>query len=445
MSWDRGLDICRRALAIAGASGGSAVDGEVTVGETEEALLRFAENQPIAHTTFRRLDVSLRLRDGQRFGEARVAGDSDADLATLVARAREQADALAPEPELLPSAGPQALGDVPASFADATLDAYGPEARAAAVEALLRPVRRAGLRAAGICQNSVHRCAKATTNGMAGSYEATEVEWDLTVLGDDSTGRQAIWSRTTAGAEPERWGEEAVATCRRGGGPRDLEPGAYRTVLSADAVASLLWWIAGGFNARLVKEGQTWVATRRGQRVGPAGLDLVADAAHPLLLGQPFDGDGLALRPVTLLRDGVVGELCYDRRTAAEDGVAPTGWCGGGRNPRGASPAAIVLAGEDRARDELIAACGDGVYVERLWYANWIDPTDCSVTAMTRDGVFRIRDGRLAEPVRNLRVGQNLLRWLASIEARGRLEAFGSVAAPPVLAGEFTFSSGTTF
>jgi predicted Zn-dependent protease len=74
------------------------------------------------------------------------------------------------------------------------------------------------------------------------------------------------------------------------------------------------------------------------------------------------------------------------------------------------------------------------------------------LTGMTRDGVFRIRDGEVAEGVHNLRFAQNVLDALGSIEGIGRdLEAFppdygsfGSEVAPALRLGEFHFSSRTS-
>jgi predicted Zn-dependent protease len=45
----------------------------------------------------------------------------------------------------------------------------------------------------------------------------------------------------------------------------------------------------------------------------------------------------------------------------------------------------------------------DGIYVTRLHYLGIVDPRHGVLTGMTRDGTFRIRDGKIAEPLVNLR------------------------------------------
>ena len=62
------------------------------------------------------------------------------------------------------------------------------------------------------------------------------------------------------------------------------------------------------------------------------------------------------------------------------------------------------MAGGDAASlDELAERVGDGIYVTRLHYLSIVDPRGGVLTGMTRDGTFRIRDGKVAEPLVNLR------------------------------------------
>ena len=53
-----------------------------------------------------------------------------------------------------------------------------------------------------------------------------------------------------------------------------------------------------------------------------------------------------------------------------------------------------------RSSRELV---GDGIYITRLHYLGVVDPREGVITGMTRDGTFRIRDGKIAEPLVNLR------------------------------------------
>jgi predicted Zn-dependent protease len=62
-----------------------------------------------------------------------------------------------------------------------------------------------------------------------------------------------------------------------------------------------------------------------------------------------------------------------------------------------------VLPGDAESVAELADLVGDGLYITRLHYLGVVHPRDGIITGMTRDGTFRIRDGKVAEPLVNLR------------------------------------------
>ena len=70
----------------------------------------------------------------------------------------------------------------------------------------------------------------------------------------------------------------------------------------------------------------------------------------------------------------------------------------------GPLPSALsVTPGEAESVDELAGLVGEGIYVTRLHYLGIVNPREGVITGMTRDGTFRIRGGRIAEPLVNLR------------------------------------------
>jgi PmbA protein len=62
-----------------------------------------------------------------------------------------------------------------------------------------------------------------------------------------------------------------------------------------------------------------------------------------------------------------------------------------------------MAGGEAESTDELAELVGEGIYVTRLHYLSVVQPREGVLTGMTRDGTFRIRDGKVGEPLVNLR------------------------------------------
>ena len=77
---------------------------------------------------------------------------------------------------------------------------------------------------------------------------------------------------------------------------------------------------------------------------------------------------------------------------------------GSTESANGIGPHARKEAGGDAGSpEELAELVGDGIYVTRLHYLSIVDPREGVITGMTRDGTFRIRGGKVAEPLVNLR------------------------------------------
>ena len=110
---------------------------------------------------------------------------------------------------------------------------------------------------------------------------------------------------------------------------------------------------------------------------------------------------------VTLAEDGVARGVVWDRRTAKRAGgdARSTGHAPPvGLYSYGPLPFALSMRGGDaESLDELVELVGDGIYVTRLHYLGIVHPREGVITGMTRDGTFRIRDGKIAEPLVNLR------------------------------------------
>ena len=105
--------------------------------------------------------------------------------------------------------------------------------------------------------------------------------------------------------------------------------------------------------------------------------------------------------------EGVACGVVWDRTTAARasNGATTTGHAGPvDARDWGPVPYSLSVApGEAGSVEELAELVGDGIYITRLHYLGVVDPREGVVTGMTRDGTFRIRAGKIAEPLVNLR------------------------------------------
>jgi predicted Zn-dependent protease len=77
----------------------------------------------------------------------------------------------------------------------------------------------------------------------------------------------------------------------------------------------------------------------------------------------------------------------------------------------------------------LVELVGDGIYITRLHYLGIVEPRQGILTGMTRDGTFRIRGGKLAEPLVNLRFTVAVPDVLADVPGLTRQTTLANEAA----------------
>jgi predicted Zn-dependent protease len=180
-----------------------------------------------------------------------------------------------------------------------------------------------------------------------------------------------------------------------------------------------------------------------GRKIIDARLTLRNEPAHPALLGDGFNGEGVPAERRAWIEGGTLTQLRYDRYTAQEHHVPPT--------PAFDAPA---LSGEGASAaqdlDALIASTERGILVTNFWYIRSVNPTDLTLTGMTRDGTFLIEDGRIAGPVLNFRWHESPLHALNNVDAyTSPMDAITNehwkMQLPAMKLRDFNFSSVTRF
>jgi predicted Zn-dependent protease len=194
-----------------------------------------------------------------------------------------------------------------------------------------------------------------------------------------------------------------------------------------------------------------------GSTVGASQVTLEDDGTLPWAFGSsPLDDEGTPQRRRTLIRNGVTTELLYDALHGSALNHASTGsaFRGGfaslssGGSSFGSAPGpsctTLTIPGGDGGSDEeLIEAAGEGIWVQQL---GWASPD--GLTTMFGGEIrigYRIRHGKLAEPVRGgtlgglVLAGPNTPSLLANVAGIGsRATLTGHVSVPTLLVRPMT-------
>jgi PmbA protein len=423
---------------------------EVLLVAEDNYLTRFANNTIHQNVAEHNLNLIVRVIVDGRLGSAATNRRDTAGMDQVVEQARRNALASPPDPNFPGLAEPAAYQQVN-DFDDRTAG-YAPDARADAVGIVCRLAAEKSLNASGAFSTGARQIVVANTLGVFAYHPATQADFQVTVMGADSSGRAQASAWRVAEIPPESLGREAIRKAELGQGPRLVDPGEYPVVFDPYVTQDLVAMLnIHGMGAQAVLEGRSWMNDRLGQQVMSPLVHLWDDGCDLRGLPSPFDYEGVPKQKVEIVSDGVVIGPVYDRLTARKAGVSSTGHALA-PNQRMFGPVAanLFMAPGSTGTEELIASTPRGLYITRFWYTRLVHPRDCTITGMTRDGVFMIENGELAYPVKNLRFTQSYLQALAEVEAVGvetRLlsQEFSSIASlvPALKISRFNFTGAT--
>ncbi len=402
---------------------------------------RFANNQIIQNVNQRRGTLAITVAFGRQHGTATTTDFTAGAVRETLAQAERIARISPEDPEYLPPVGPQSYLSLPTSRPESS--AAGPARRLDYVREAIGQCKMENLNAAGTVASSVAVAGLAASTGLSAYEERTEGRFSLTVQAGEATGWSAAAHRSIDHLHVQERTLAAINKAKRGADePQELPPGRYTVILEPAAVAGLLSWMIWMLDAKAFYKGTSPFSGKLGTRILDRRLSLLNQPDHADLLGHGFTSEGLPVIGSTWIEAGVLTQLFYDRYTAQEHHIDPLTTlespCLSGEHPHGARV------------DDLVRTTQRGILVTNFWYIRPVNPSDLTLTGMTRDGTFLIENGEIVSAVRNFRFHDSPLRAFRHVDAyttpsEAVTSESGKALVPALRLHDFNFSSVTRF
>ena len=280
-----------------------------------------------------------------------------------------------------------------------------------------------GVRSAGYSEGS-GEAAVASSTGLVVGSRGTSCSLSATALakeGDDTQiGGGFSAGRGVADLDFDEAVADAVLRSTRLLGAKQPATDKVTIVLEPRLAGTLLGIAGGTLTGDRVLKGRSPFADRVGEAIASPLLTLVDDPTDPRSFGaDSHDGEGLATRVNPLIADGVLQGFLHDGYTGRRSGTASTG--SAVRSSR-STPApgcqALVMAAGDQSPEDLLADVELGLFVQSFTGLHSGVNAVSGDFSVGADGLM-IRDGQLAEPVREITLASTLQRLLLGIVAVG--------------------------
>jgi PmbA protein len=383
-------------------------------------------------------DMGLRVLVGRRQAVVSTNDIKGESVATLAERAVAMARA-APEDKFAGLADPTELAR---QFPNLDLvDERLPEVTA--LEAAARRAEQAGVAVKGVSKSGgasasagIGGMVLLTSHGFSGAYLGSRHSISMQAIAGEGTGMETDYdySSTLHASDlesPEKIGRTAGERAVARVNPRKVSTRKVPVVFDTRVAGSLIGHLVGAINGSAVARKTSFLKDKLGERLFTAGINVIDDPLRPRgLRSRPFDAEGVAVRRMALVEDGVLKTWLLDSATGRELNRATTGHA-----QRGASsvpspgPTNLHLEAGSVSPDELIKDIGEGFYVT--------DVMGSGANLVTGDysrgaAGFWIENGERSYPVSEVTIAGHLLDMFRSLRPANDLEFRYGTNAPTV-------------
>jgi PmbA protein len=383
-------------------------------------------------------DIGLRVLVGQRQAVVSTNDVSGDGIARLAERAVAMAR-VAPDDKYVGLADPALLAR---DFPD--LDLLDPktpstselERRACEAEAAALAVKGVTKSGGASASTGIGGMVLVTSTGFHGSYLRSSQGISMTAIVGDGTHMERDYDYTAAPhasdlASPESVGRKAGERTVARANPRKVETCKVPVVFDPRVSGSLVGHLVGAVNGASIARKTSFLKDRLGEQLFARNIRIIDDPLRVRgLRSQTFDAEGVKVKKIAIVDEGVLTTWLLDCATARELGLVTTGHAHRGvSSSPSPGPYNLHLEAGEPTPAELISDIKQGFYVTDL--------IGSGVNGVTGDysrgaSGFWIENGELSYAVSEVTIAGHLLEIFKSMAPANDLEFRYGVNAPTV-------------
>ncbi|MEF3245282.1 MAG: TldD/PmbA family protein [Caldisericaceae bacterium] len=325
------------------------------------------------------------------------------------------------------------------------------ETRAEIVKKVVDASKKHDLISSGKFEVEKSQIAIKNSFGIEKYGERTVATLKNIAMGDTSSGFSQESAMSFKDINVDKIIEESLDTALKGRSPISIDPGKYEVILSPYAVEEFLSSMKYlSLTEKNIEEGTSFMKGHFGEKMFNDMITIYDDGNDANTIKMAFDFEGMKKKRVYFVKNGVIENVVNDSFYAYKLGKEPTGHSLPQPNDLGAYPMNFIFEKGTSKLDDMISNVEKGLFVQRFWYTNPMDPVNLVITGMTRDGLFLIENGKITKGVKHMRFTESIITALKNcleISDNSKIIYEGGTVttAPYMRIKDFNFSSATEF
>jgi len=264
-----------------------------------------------------------------------------------------------------------------------------------------------------ICQS--HDISLKTSANASGKDRTSSLEiFVRAFVTKESSGQGISCSTTRKDFHPEKAGQESARIAKMAKNPKTISGGRYDVVFGPSIFANLMNNVMDAASAFNVDAGLSFLVDKIGSEVASPQLTIIDEGNIPYgLNSRTFDDEGVPTRKTIVIDRGKLRSLLHNSTTAKKFNTSTTG------NAGWIAPSAwnITIEKGNYRESELFEKMGEGLYITNNWYTRFQDYRNGDFSSVCRDGIFKIRNGKVDSSLKDIRISDNMSRIIKNVEA----------------------------
>ena len=400
---------------------------EVVAVYGKETEVRAYEGEIESLTTAESQGVGIRVVKDGRQGFAHAGTFTPEDLIETLNEARDNLVFATPD-QFCGVAEPDGIKPVNLDVYNDELARVPTEEKVAMALELERRTRVGDSRIIGVesadYSDSISESAVMTSTGISAASRETGCSLTAYSLAEENNETQTGFGfsigRCLQDLDIEKASTDAVNRATRMLGSVKPPYGRFTVVLDPWVSAQFLGIVGGTLNAESVQKGRSLFAGRLGEEVADSSLNLVDDPTDTAAFTATSPaGEGLATRRNILIENGRLNQFVHNSYTARKEGVSSTGSAiRGYASTPGVGVQALAVTPGSTSPESLISQVTDGVLVQGVsGLHSGVNPVSGDFSTGAEG--LRIRNGELAEPVREFTIASTIQKMLSGVSGIG--------------------------
>jgi len=272
-------------------------------------------------------------------------------------------------------------------------------------------------RTAGNLEFSNSKIYLITSNNVEATDKSTSIYYSIRALvNKHASGHMVSVSRVLDKLSINDTAREAAEIATQSINPKYCDEGQYDVLFHPYAFANLLFNLGGNFSVFFVESGLSCLQNSVGKKIMSENVSLYDDGTLKNgFASSKFDAEGVPTQKNVLVDKGVVKTYLHNTSSAKRYNTNTTANAG----LIVPEPHTLILQNGSYSKDELVQETKRGIYITNLWYTRFQNVQTGEFSTIPRDGIFYIENGKLKNPIKGIRISENLLNIMKNISAVG--------------------------